>query len=406
MRKPGPRGMSPEKILSIINVALGKEKADLVLTNAKLVNVYTGEIQPDYCVAVKHDRIAYVGKNASHTIGPDTRVLDIPGKTIIPGLIDAHTHMLAVINPAEYIKAAMLHGTTTIITEIQEITFPLGYRGALFFLNYLKDQPIKVFCTIPPLLTMSRSVEKNFLTLQQFHRLLKRDEVMGLGEPYWLPTIKGDKRVLEFISETSYAGKRMEGHASGARNEKLVAYFSTGITSCHESVSKEETLEKLRLGVSTMVREGGNRTELPAIADIQKEKIDLRLLSLVSDGLSAEILYKKGYMDHIVRQAIRYGFNPVTAIQAATINPATHFALDDILGGIAPGRYADILVVPDIENIDAEYVISKGKVVADKGHLTAEPRKTNWPVFIRRSILMPKLFTPEDFRIKAKIQNG
>lgn len=402
MKKPGLRSMSPETIRSLINVALGKEKADLVVKGGNLVNVYTGEIQKGYSVAVKGERIAYVGENASHTIGTDTTVIDASGKTIIPGLVDAHTHMLSIINPPEYIKFAMFHGTTTIITEIQEVAFPLGLRGARFFLDYLREQPIKFFATAPPLVTPSNTARASYLTRGQMQRLLKDERIVGTGEIYWLPLVSGEDRLAEIVSDTLAANRRQQGHASGARKEKLVAYFSSGVTSCHESVSLEEALEKLRLGVSVMIREGNVRSELPAIVKIQENGIDLRLLSFVSDGASAETFVKNGYIDHIVGQAIHHGFDPVKAIQAATINPATHFALDDMLGGIAPARYADILVIPDLHTIRPEYVISCGQIVARDGRALVEPGRKKWPAFITRSFRLPKKLTADDFRIHSK----
>ncbi len=406
MKKPGLRSMSPEKIQSLVNVALGKEKADLVVKGGDLVNVYTGEIQRGYGVAVKGDRIAYVGENVSHTIGANTSVIDASGKTIIPGLIDAHTHMFSGIHPPEYIKFAMIHGTTTIITEIQEVTFPLGLRGARFFMDYLTGQPIKFFCTAPPLVTPSKTAQASYLTRAQMRHLLEDDRVVGMGEIYWLPLVNGEERLVEMVSDTLAAGRRQQGHAAGARKEKLVAYFSAGVTSCHESVTLEEALEKLRFGVSVMIREGNIRSELPAIVKIQENGVDLRLLSFVSDGASAQTFVENGYIDYIVGQAIRHGFEPVKAIQAATINPATHFALDDMLGGIAPARYADILVIPDPKTIKPDYVISNGQIVAQDGRALVEPRQKKWPAFITTSFRLPGKLSADDFQIRAKARDG
>ncbi len=406
MKNPGFRWLSPEKIQGLLDVALGKGEADLVVSNGDLVNVYTGEIQPKHTIAVKHNRIAYVGKDPTHAVGPATKVIDATGKTIMPGLVDAHTHMLSITPPWEYTKHAMAHGATTIITEMQEVTFPIGIRAGRYFMNYLKDQPIKFFFMVPPLVTLSRSAQANFLTASQMDRLLADDRVLGLGECYWLPTIQGNRRILGLLAQTLAAGKKMDGHAAGARNDKLVAYFASGITSCHESTTLEEAMEKMRLGISTMVREGGVRTELPAIAKIQQTGIDLRMFTLVSDGVSPSIFLTKGYMDYIVEQAIRQGMKPITAIQSATINPAVRFSLDDVIGGIAPGKFADILVVPDIEHIRPEWVISSGKVVAQGGQAVVEPPRNNWPGFLTRSLRFPRRFLPEDFSIIAPTRHG
>ncbi|MBI4330266.1 MAG: adenine deaminase [Chloroflexi bacterium] len=406
MKKPGFRWLGPDRIDSIMKVALGKEPADLVVSNGDLVNVYTAEIHRGYSVAVKGDRIAWMGANPGPRVGERTRVIDASGKAIIPGLVDAHCHMLSMISPAEYVKHAMLHGCTTIITEVQEVTFPMGLRAARVFMDYLREQPVKLFFTIPPLVTLSWAAEANFITPKQLARLLADDRVLGLGESYWLPTIQGDKRLLDLFAETLSAGKKLEGHAAGARSDKLIAYFASGITSCHESTTLEETLEKLRLGVSTMIREGSVRSELAAIAKIRENRIDFRMLSLVSDGVSADIFLKKGHMDHIVGQAIAHGIEPVTAIQAATINPAGHFAIDDVIGGIAPGKFADIAVIPDLKTIKPEWVISNGQVVARDGKALVEPPQKKWPGFITNSLKFPREFTAEDFRIKAPVSEG
>lgn len=406
MKKPGFRWMSPDKIRALMNVAQGLEKADLVVTNGDLVNVYTGEIQRNYSVAVKHDRVAWVGTNPNHTIGPNTRVIDATGKTIIPGLIDSHTHMLSVNYPPETIKYATVHGATTIITETQEVAFPLGVRGARYFMNYLINQPIKFFFTAAPLVTLGKDAEPHFFREKEMAWMLRHDRVVGLGETYWLPVIKGEQRIMDLFAQTLSAGKRLEGHAAGARNDKLVSYFASGVTSCHESTTMEEAIEKLRLGVNNMIREGQVRRELPAIGKIQELNIDFRLLSLVSDGASANILLEKGYMDHIVEEAIRNGLKPVTAIQAATLNPAAHFGLDDFIGGIAPARFADILVVPAIDHIRPDVVISNGKVVAESGTLLEESPAKKWPRSLMQSLHFPRRFTAADFAIPAPVSEG
>lgn len=406
MKNPGFRWLSPDKIQALLDVALGKGEADLVVSNGDLVNVYTGEIQRKHTVAVKHNRVAYVGKDTARGVGPSTTVIDATGKTVIPGLVDGHTHMLSITPPWEYTRHATVHGTTTIITEVQEVTFPIGIRGGRYFMNYLKDQPIKFFFMAPPLVTPSPSARANYIPATEMDRLLADERVLGLGETYWLPTIQGEKRILELLSQTLAWGKKVDGHSAGARNDKLVAYFASGVTSCHESTTLEETIEKLRLGVSTMVREGGVRTELPVIAKIQQQGIDLRLFSLVSDGVSPEIFLQKGYMDYIVTQAIRYGLKPVTAIQAATINTAVRFSLDDVIGGIAPGKFADILVIPDIETIRPEWVISNGKVAARDGQAMIEPPRKAWPRFITRSLCFPRRFDARDFHIEAPVHDG
>ena len=394
--------MSPKQMKELIDVALGNAKADLVVVGGDLVNVYTGELLPDYSVATKGERIAFVGKNAEHTIGTNTTVIEAKGKTLIPGFIDAHTHLMVYCTMDEFLNYVMIGGTTTIITEILELSFPLGYRGLWQFLETIKEQPIKIFVTAPSMVSLSPAAQANAFSPQTIRKLLKQGGVAGLGETYWPPILQGDDRLLELFAETVALGRKVEGHSAGARGNKLVAYVASGVSSCHESINVDEVLERLRLGLWVMVREGDVRQDLEAIAKIKDEKIDFRRLCLVTDGLSPKQLKECGCMEFIVQKAIDLGFDPIIAIQMATINPAEHFSLDSILGGIAPGRYADIVVIPNLRTIRAELVISNGKVIAKNGQLLVPPKKYPFPASARRSIRIHRRFEPADFNIPVK----
>jgi adenine deaminase len=383
----------------LIKVALGEAEADLAIVNGDVVNVYTGEVIKRASVLVKGEKIAYVGNDTAKSIGSSTRVIDAAGKTLIPGLIDGHTHIDGPYSISEVLRYVIKGGTTTIITEASDITSPLGYEGIIQFLASVKNQPIKVFVTAPPLATISPVTEEHATTVGELRQLLKRKEIIGLGEPYWGEVVNGDRRILDLIAETIKMGKKVEGHSAGATGKKLQAYISSGVSSCHEPITAEEVRERLGLGLFVLIREGEIRRELEAISKIKEENIDFSRLALSTDGLGPWQLTSDGYMEFVVQKAINLGFSPILAIQMATINPARHFDIDDISGGIAPGKYADIVIIPDLRTIRAEYVISNGRVVARNGELLVPPRKHRYPKSSRDSINLVRELDAGDFAI-------
>jgi adenine deaminase len=390
----------------LVKVALGEAEADLAIVNGDIVNVYTGEVVKGDTVLIKGDKIAYVGKNAGKSIGPATRVIDAAGKTLIPGLIDGHTHLDFIYSLTELLRYAMKGGTTTIITEVSGFVFPLGYQGIIEFLRSARNQPVKIFITAPAMVTVNPAAKEHALNVDQLRRLLRRKEVLGLGESYWGPVIAGDQRTLDLIAETTKAGKRVEGHTAGARGNRLQAYISLGVTSDHEPVNAEEVLERLRAGLTVFAREGTARTDLEPISKIKDENIDFRHLALATDGLDPAQLIDRGYMEFIVQKAINLGFNPIVAIQMATINIAQHFGIDDTIGGIAPGKYADIIIIPELRTIRPEHVISNGVLIAKDGELLVQPRKHTYPKSTQNSINLPRDFTADDFAIQVKNREG
>ena len=385
----------------LMKVALGEMEADLAIINGDVVNVYTGEVLSGDTVLIKGNKVAYVGQNAQNSIGSATRVIDAAGKVVIPGLIDGHTHIDWFMAPGEVIKYGMKGGTTTIISEIPGIAFPLGYRGVIEFIRAVKNQPIKIFVTVPPMVTKSPVSQEHAITVDETRRLLKMKEVIGLGESYWTPVVKGDPRILSLMAESKKAGKKIDGHSAGARDNKLQAYAALGVTSCHEPTTVDEILERLRLGMYVLVREGEIRRELEGVARIKDEKIDFRLMGLATDGPGPWQLLRDGYMEFVVQKAINLGFDPVLAIQMASLNVAQRFGLDDFTGGIAPGRYADMLIIPDLNTIQAEYVISNGQIVSRNGQLTVEPRKHIFPEWMLHTVHLPRDYTADDFSIKV-----
>ncbi len=398
---------SAEEIHLLMKVALGREKADLTIVNAQVVNVYTGEILADQGISIKGKWIAYVGKSAGDTIGPQTKIIDAEGQTIIPGLIDGHTHIAWMFTAAEFLKYAISGGTTTVVTETIEPYPVCGYEGVIDFLESLRHQPIKLLATAPAMVSISRTARD--MPPQTLAKLLARDEVIGLGESYWQGVLQEPEQFLPRFEQALVAGKTLEGHSAGAGDKKLAAYIAGGISSCHEPINAAQVLERLRMGLHIMVREGSIRRDLAEIAQIKDSGIDLRRLILSTDGVEPRDLVEKGYMEFVLRKAIDYGFDPVAAIQMATLNVAEHFSLDGLIGGIAPGRYADLVMIPDVRTIAAQVVISNGEVVAKDGKLLTAPRRHTFSKQSLNSVKLPRDMKSSDFIIgtdpKASLVN-
>ena len=294
----------------------------------------------------------------------------------------------------------MVGGTTTLIAESMEVFPASGYEGVVDFLESVKNQPIKIFATAPAMVSTSKRAQG--ISKETLRKLLSRDDIVGLGESYWQTVIGEPEEYLPLLEETLHFGKRIEGHSAGARGRKLMAYVASGISSCHEPINAEEVLERLRLGMHVMIREGSIRSDLASIAKIKDTGVDFKRLILVTDGIEPGHLVQKGYMECVVQEAIDCGFDPVHAIQMATINVAEYFFLDDIVGGIAPGKYADIVVIPDSKKIKAEYVVSKGTIIAREGKPLASPRTHRFSNESRNSIHLTRDLEASDFVIPVE----
>ncbi|MBI2919171.1 MAG: adenine deaminase [Chloroflexi bacterium] len=391
--------MQSREIASNIRVALGQEKADIVLVHGNLVNVYTGEVLEDWSVAIRGRHIAFVGQDASHTIGDGTEVIDVRGKFLSPGFIEGHFHL---DNTAleEYGLAAGAGGTTTIIAEALEMNNLLGYQGVLALLEAIKDQPIKFFITTPSPI-VDPAAEDLPITYQEIMRLLEQPQIVGVGEIMWPGLLEANPDQLEVLAHSLRLGKTLEGHSSGAKSNKLVAYISAGISSCHEPITPQEVLDRLRLGIHVMLREGSIRRDLEVLSPLFKQGFDTRRLVLTTDSIRPDDAVAYGHMEYLVQKAINLGCQPVAAIQMASLNIAEHFRLDHIVGGIAPGKQADILVLPDLRTIRPELVISQGKPIARNGHPLVEVRRPAYPEGLMRSIHLAPDFRAADFDVAA-----
>ena len=393
------RPKTAEETSQLIKVALGEETADLAVINARLVNVYTGELLENQSITVKGQWIAYVGRNAQDAIGPETEVIDADGQVMIPGLIDGHTHIAWLFTAAEFLRYAMTGGTTTIVTETLEPYAVCGYEGIVDFLASLQNQPIKILATAPAMVSISSA--SRGISHDDLAKLLERDDILGLGESYWQSILQHPGDILPRYEQTRAAGKTLEGHSAGASDKKLAAYVAGGITSCHEPINAEQVLDRLRAGLHILVREGSIRRDLEEISRIKDRGIDLRRLVLSTDGVEPRDLLEKGYMEYVLQKAIDSGFDPIAAVQMATLNVAEHFSLDDAIGGIAPGRYADLVLIPDLKTVDARLVVSNGKLIARDGKLAALPRPHTYTRQSLNSVNLPQELKSSDFIIEV-----
>ena len=373
----------------LAKVAMGELEADLAILSGNIVNVYTGEIINNQTVLIKGRRIAYVGPDSSRNTGSHTQTIDAAGKFLIPGLIDGHTHMDYLCSSRELTRQGIKSGTTSIITETAEIAFRLGFYGIQEYIKSTRGLPVKFWFTLPPMGTISPLAANSVLSPDEIKRLLARPDFVGLGEIYWGAAITDEPRLLNIIRAVLKSGKKLEGHAAGATGNKLQAYTCLGISSDHEPINPAETLARLRLGLTTMIREGEVRQDLAGVAAIKDYPVDFHHLVLATDGVGPSFLADHGFMDYVVQKAINVGFPPVCAIQMATLNVAEHFNLQDQIGGIAPGRYADIVAVPSLSRIKPEMVVSNGQIVFSANEIRCQLRQYHFPDSLYSTIQLP-----------------
>ena len=391
----------------LVSTALGKEKADLVVKNSNLVNVYTGELLEGIDVAVKADRIALLGK-ADHTVGPNTLILDASDKYLVPGFLDGHMHIEdTMVTVTQFARAVLPRGTTGVFTDLHEIASVLGLEGVRMVLEESRPLPLRVFLGIPsgiPASSPQFETAGAEMGPDDVREALKWEGVYGLGEVGNYPgVLTGDAEVHDKIQSTLRVGKVVDGHAASLLDDKLAAYAAAGIRSCHESTRKIDGLQRARLGIYTMIRESSISYDLANVIKVYTEqKIDSKRLILVTDDPHAEDLLGKGHMDHVIRRAIEEGVDPITAIQMATLNTAEHFQVDKDIGGIAPSKYADIVLLDNLSKVRVNEVIVGGKIISKRGKLIADLRQSEYPERAKKTINVKRRLNPKDFSIKAK----
>ena len=343
----------------LIAVAAGREKADLVLKNAKYLNVFSNEF---LCgdIAVANGLIAGVGKYDGKT------EIDVSGKLVLPGFIDAHIHLeSSMVTPAEFAKAVVAHGTTTVITDPHEITNVMGIDGVEYMIQASQNLPIDVHFMMPSCVPATEIDESGAeLDCKDIDMYLDNKKVLGLAEMMnYVGVINGDKNVLSKIVTSQAHHKKIDGHAPELSGNDLNAYIAAGVYSDHECSTFENALEKLRKGQFIMIREGTAAHNLKALMPLLTQQYYSRCMFATDDKHPSDLLYG-GHIDYIVKQALKNGADPIVALKTATHHAARYFLLNN-KGAIASGYLADIVVVDNLEDFNVETVFKRGKLVFD-----------------------------------------
>ena len=343
----------------IIAVAAGREKADLVLKNAKYLNVFSNEFLSGD-IAVANGLIAGVGKYDGKT------EIDVSGKFVLPGFIDAHIHLeSSMVTPAEFAKAVVAHGTTTVITDPHEITNVMGIDGVEYMIQASQNLPIDVHFMMPSCVPATEIDESGAeLDCKDIDMYLDNKKVLGLAEMMnYVGVINGDKNVLSKIVTSQAHHKKIDGHAPELSGNDLNAYIAAGVYSDHECSTFENALEKLRKGQFIMIREGTAAHNLKALMPLLTQQYYSRCMFATDDKHPSDLLYG-GHIDYIVKQALKNGADPIVALKTATHHAARYFLLNN-KGAIASGYLADIVVVNNLEDFNVETVFKCGKLVFD-----------------------------------------
>jgi len=372
----------------------GEIRADLVLKNCRIVNVNTKEITKGE-IAITSGYISGIG-DVDELRGEKTEVIDINGAHVCPGLIDGHVHFeSSMLTLTQFAKESVLHGTTGIVIDPHEIANILGTRGIKLVMQEARTLPLDVFVTIPSCVPSSPFETSGAkIGLKEVKKFLDRKFVVGLGEVMcYAEVLRGNTEKLAMIDAALERKLVVDGHCPGMRGKELFGYMGTGISTDHESVAYEEALEKVRLGMKLMLREGSAAKCLKEfLPELLHDSISLENFFFVTDDMHPGDLMK-GHMDAIVREAIRLGVEPVQAVSMCTLNAARHYRIDQLVGSISTGRRANLVILDDLEGFRIKNVIIKGK-------LNPKVKASKYPRYVFKT-LRYKRIKPEDLRISS-----
>lgn len=394
----------------LVATARGDEPADLVIRNGTLVSVTSGEILPGFSVAVRGSRIAYVGQDASHTIGDGTVVIDADGRYIAPGFLDGHCHIEStMLTVSEFARAVLPLGTTGGFFDAHEITNVMGLAGLRMMVEEARTTPLMAYMQV------ASCVPASFPEFETTGAAIGPEEVaeamtwgadvIALGEVMNFPgVVLGDEKMLGEIQAALRAGRVVDGHFTWPGDDwRLAAYAAAGVSGDHEVVTAEDVVWRLRQGMYAKMRRGSAWHDVAATIRAHTEYgIDPRRLCLVTDDRSPESLIDEGHMNFVVRHAIEQGVRPITAFQMATLNTAERFRVAEDVGSVTPGRYADIILLDGpLADVRVTTTIAAGRVVAEHGKMVVDWPRFRHPEEALRTVRLEPNLRAEDFHIAA-----
>lgn len=391
----------------LVDVAMGRVPAALVVKNAKWVCVQTGEMINNTSVAISDHRIAFVGENADHCIGKNTQVIDAQHKYLVPGLIDAHMHIESgMLTVTEFVRAVLPKGTTTMMVDPHEIANVFGLKGVRLMVDEALKQPNHVFVQVPSCVPSAPGFETPGASISpdDVAEAIQWDGIIGLGEMMNFPAVaNNDEKLHAEMEITRLAGKVIGGHyASPDLGLPFSGYVAGGAQDDHEGTRTIDAITRARQGMKVMMRYGSAWHDVEEqIKAITEHGLESRNFILCTDDSHSATLVDDGHMDRVLRHTIGLGVEPMLAIQMMTINPATYFGLESEIGQIAPGRYADMLIVSDLERFQPELVIAKGSVVAQNGKNLIDFPEIVYPDWAIHSVNIETPVSPDVFCIKT-----
>jgi adenine deaminase len=397
----------PDLAADLINVAMGRKPADTVVKNARWVNVHSGEIVPNTDIAISGGRFAYVGRDASHTIGTNTKIIDANNRYASPGFCDGHMHVESgMVTVTQFARAVVPHGTTSMFIDPHEIANVLGLPGVRLMHDEAMGLPLNIFVQMPSCVPSAPGLETPgaTITAEDVAEAMTWPNIIGLGEMMNFPgVVNGDAKMLAEMAATQRAGKTIGGHyASRDLGPPFHAYVAGGPADDHEGTQVEDAISRVRQGMRAMLRLGSAWYDVATqIKAVTEHKLDSRNFILCTDDCHSGTLVNEGHMNRVLRHAIAQGLPPITTIQMATLNTAQHFGLERELGSITPGRRADLVLTSDLVDLPIELVMAHGVVLAEHGKLIAEFPHFDYPTSAKSTTHMKRAVTPADFDIKA-----
>ena len=397
----------PDVATDLVAVAAGRAPAETVIRGGQWVNVHSREVLPDHDVAISHGRIACVVPDASYCMGPDTEIIEADGRFIIPGLCDGHMHIESgMLTPAEFARAVIPHGTTSMFTDPHEIANVLGLEGVRMMHDEALLQPVNIFTQMPSCAPSAPGLETTGyeITAEDVAEAMTWPGIIGLGEMMNFPGIAAaDPKMLAEIAATQRAGKTVGGHyASPNLGPDFAAYVAGGPADDHEGTCEADAIARVRQGMRSMMRLGSAWYDVEAqITAITEKGLDPRNFILCTDDCHSGTLVNEGHMNRVVRHAVTCGCDPLVALQMATINTATHFGLEREIGSVTPGRRADIILTSDLEKLPIESVFARGHLVAQNGECLVDCPHYSWPDIAQQTVHLGHTLTAKDFEIAA-----